>query len=192
MSEVKPRATRARVRNGALAVSLFGALSAFAWFVHGHYPISEWLFWRYAAYWAYSALFAVASFSSGLAILHWAQIRLPLLERLAIAFAIGVFAFQLAMFLVGVFQAYSFAAFLAVPAALAAWGAPVLVPLAVRTFRVGSAVERRVEFRRSPRRRLWTLLAAGFGCAGLAMLYFTILTPDNVQFDARWKQMALA
>jgi hypothetical protein len=31
-----------------------------------------------------------------------------------------------------------------------------------------------------------------FGVLGLGMIYFTLMTPHNVQFDSRWKHMALA
>jgi len=36
------------------------------------------------------------------------------------------------------------------------------------------------------------LLAIGFGFVALLAVYFLILSPENVQFDSRWKHLALA
>lgn len=37
-----------------------------------------------------------------------------------------------------------------------------------------------------------SLLAVGFGLLVFAMIYFAMLSPENVQFDSRWKHMSLA
>ncbi|HEX9619895.1 MAG TPA: hypothetical protein VF989_07165, partial [Polyangiaceae bacterium] len=54
------------------------------------------------------------------------------------------------------------------------------------------AVQRKREFQRSPELRAFAFAVVAFGCGGLLMLWFLVLTPDNVQFDSRWKHMALA
>src|SRR5690606_23373510 len=51
---------------------------------------------------------------------------------------------------------------------------------------------RRVVERRPPRVTPFRLLVFAFGFLAFGMVYFLVLTPENVQFDSRWKHMALA
>lgn len=179
-------------RGVALGLASLVGLALFAVLVNRHYPIENWLFFRYATYTFYSALFAVACLSTGLASLRLSRVELPLFERVVVAFSLGVFEFEFLMFLLGMAQAYNTITFYLVPALLVAAGATDLSRLFSRFSRAARGVLRKSEFYRTPQRRAFTFAVVAFGCAGLVMLWFLVLTPDNVQFDARWKHMALA
>ncbi len=188
---VPPAAPRpgllARLRGVATALLLLAGLVVFALVVHRHYPIQKWLFWRYAGYWLAALVFATLAYGLGhLALTKLVLRRLPLLEHAIVSFALGVFGFELAMFVVGAAQGFRKPAFFLVPAALLA---VVARPLWKHAGYVRRVLERK--------RRRAPLLGAGLvplllGVAGLAMVYFLVLTPENIQFDARWKHMGLA
>jgi hypothetical protein len=176
------------LRRLGLTAALLAAIVIFAVSVDRHYPIREWLFWRYAAYWVATLVLLVSCLSVGHLMLHrLVRLRLRLDVHLLFALALGVFAFYLAMFAGGLLHLYGWAFALLLPAALLASG---IVPL-VRHVR--PRVRRLVRLARArdgvgP----WRVLAALFGLAGLAMVYFVILTPDNVAYDARWYHLSIA
>jgi hypothetical protein len=177
-----------RFRDRGAALLLLGALAVFASVVSQHYPITEWLFWRYASYWLCSAACAAASFGLGALTLRKFGVRgLPTLELLSLSFAIGLFEFELAMFLAGACHLYRPALFFVLPAGLLLVGSEELQ----RLFRRLTQRERLLRRRARPF-GLVGLLAIGFGFIGLCAVYFLILSPENVQFDARWKHLALA
>ena len=173
----------ARAAFAGLVLAL--GIALFAWVGNEHYPIEQWLFWHYAGYWLAVAAWGVACLSSGAVLLERVfRVRLPLLEHLLIAFTLGLFAFNWLMFVLGVFGAYQRASFYFAPLLLFFAGVQSLVPLLSRV--------RALFRRRPPRLTPFTLLALGFGLLGLAMVYFLVLTPENIQFDSRWKHIALA
>ncbi|HEX9621292.1 MAG TPA: hypothetical protein VF989_14210, partial [Polyangiaceae bacterium] len=104
-------------RGLALALVSVAGLGLFALFVNEHYPIEEWLFFRYATYAFYSLFFAAACLAAGLFSLRLCRVGLPALERVVVAFSLGVFQFELSMFLLGVVQAYNTVTFYLLPAA---------------------------------------------------------------------------
>jgi len=170
MTSSENRSKLHTMQNLALLVILLGGFAFFSAFVNQHYPIEEWLFFRYATYWAYSLFFALSALSVGLFTLRVARVGLPFVERLVVAFAVGVFEFELLMFVFGVFQAYNTVTFFVAPLLLLTSGAPEMLRLFRRAFRLSASVERRPEFWRSPKRRAVSLLAVALGCAGLFML----------------------
>ncbi len=176
-----------RVRSAGVAVALAAALVLFGAVGHWHYPIQKWLFWRYAGYWLAVIVWAAVSFGLGhLALRRVYRVTLPLLEHVILAFALGVYGFELAMFGLGLCQGYRGPAFFALPLVL-------LGLVALPLFRFAKRLRRGLaRHARSCPRIGAGALAIAFGCLGLGMVYFNILTPDNIQFDARWKHMALA
>lgn len=190
MNDKQPiaRAWITRAREAALpAVLVLGGL-CFAWVVNAHYPIGRWLFFRYAGAWLASAAFAAACLSSGHAIVRRALGHtLPLAEHAAISFAAGVYVFFVAMTLAGLAGLLGPALFVALPLALIAVGAPSLLRSARR-------LARHLRYRRARavRPSPFALPILAFGLLGVGMVYFAILTPENVAFDARWQHLALA
>ena len=180
-------------RSIAVTLVLLGGVFAIGRTGHHHYPIQNWLFWRYAGYWLGTLTLAAGWFGVGhLLVKRVFRVRFPLHAHLAISFSLGVFCYQVLLWGLGAAHAYHPITFFAVPilpAALVAW--PV--------WRDARKLWRRLRARRpeiapslGPRPLGLGLLALLFGMGGLLMVYFSILTPDNIQFDSRWKHMALA
>jgi hypothetical protein len=168
-----------------VAGAILAAAAYFGYQLHRHYPIQQWLFWHYAAIWACTLAFGVASLSAGLVLLDRVfRLRFSVLEHGAVAFALGVLAFEWCLFLLGAAQAYKKPIFFLLPFGLITFGFDQLRAYFRRARRL---------FQRAPRKpSLRRVICIGFGCAGMLMVYFTILTPENVQFDSLWKHMALA
>ena len=59
-----------RGRDWGLAAVLLVATAFFLAFVQRHYPIGEWLFWRYATCWAACFVWSAACFSAEYSILR--------------------------------------------------------------------------------------------------------------------------
>lgn len=169
-------------------MALLGGLWYFVGVVDEHYPIEKWLFWRYAGYWLACAAFSLACLSTGHLIVRGLLGRsLPVVEHLMTSFATGVFAFFIAMFVFGALGLYKPSLFFMLPLAMIAAGGQPLYAYARR------AVRRwRIHRREAPPRPLWHFAVIAFGLIGVGMIYFLILTPENAQFDARWKHLALA
>jgi hypothetical protein len=152
--------------------------------VDRHVPVRHWLFWRYASYWVAALVWAASCFSAGdFVVARVRGRRLPMLEHLATALPIGVLAFELVMFVVGSFGGYSPVVFFLVPAALLALGGR-------GTFRWLRRALRHVR-----RARPWSVLdtlGVAFGALALLLVYVAVMSPENVQFDALWKHIAIA
>jgi len=169
----------------ALAV---GGIALFASFVDRIYPVGEWLFWHYACYWLCSLVVAAAAFGMGVRTLRLLGVRgLSTFELLSLSFAIGLFEFELCMFLTGLLHLYRTWLFFALP----------LLLITVNVNELHALWRRLVQRRRLLGRRARPLGAVGllgvaFGFTALLAVYFLILSPENVQFDSRWKHLALA
>ncbi|AKT37124.1 hypothetical protein [Chondromyces crocatus] len=177
-----------RARWVLLPLLILGAAVFFGNFVHGFYPIQRWLFWRYAAYWVLCAFWSAACVSAGhLTITRVLRRELPIVEQLVTSFAVGLFEFFLAMSLAGALHLYHPALFFTLPLIFIAAGFEPLRRYLTRAYR-----HLRHARRRAPPAPLWTWGFLLYGLLGAAMVYFLILTPDNIQFDSRWKHLALA
>lgn len=186
--ESRTRERWEHARQILLPVLLLGAAAFFATFVHRFYPIQQWLFWRYAGYWLLCGFWSAACVSAGHLTLKLVIGRpLPIVEQLVTSFAIGVFEFAFLMSVAGLLKLYGPVLFVLLPLVLLGAG---FLPLRRYLKRVIRHV--RHEGRRSPPPPAWTYAVLAFGLLGACMVYFVILTPDNVQFDARWKHLALA
>ncbi len=164
---------------------LVGALVVFARIVDEHYPIDEWLFWRFAAYWVCSAAWLVGVLGVGqLTVTRLFRLELPLHETTVIAVAVGLFEFELAMLGVGALHGFQPATFGLVPLVFLAGGYRGAQSLFARF--------RALFERRRPTLGALELAAVAFGLLVFALIYFAMLTPENVQFDSRWKHMSLA
>ena len=171
-----------------IPVLLLLSTLGFAQFYGRFYPVEEWLFWRYAGYWVACLFWSAGCVSSGYALVR--RLRgtpLPFAETLCLSFAAGVVLFYLAMNVLGAVHGLHGPAFFALPLGMIAIGARPL-------WRFVRRYVRHVRYRASDRQAPSLLHTAIwiFGLAVLAMIYFKILTPENVQFDARWQHLALA
>lgn len=182
---LRSRLLRVLHRTG-LSISLLGGVYIFASQVDPHYPIGDWLFWSYLEYWLLGGVFTLACWSAGDAFVRRALSSLPLAERVVGSLAAGLLVFFLGMFFGGLFGLYGRWFFVALPLAmLVAGGRPFLRLLRRGSRHVAGA------FRRWPPTPMgW--IASLFGLVGLGMVYFLVLTPDNVSYDARWYHLPIA
>lgn len=158
--------------------------AALLWFSEPWYPISRWLLWHYLAVILLTLVAGVAMLSLGDLLLRRVfRLSLPTHERIALALMLGLFGFELGMFMLGMVQAYDRTTFVAYPLLLCALGIPQWRSVCRRFVRLT-----RVGPRLLPRQ----LVFIAFGVGALALIYFALLTPYNVQYDARWKHMPLA
>lgn len=173
---------------GWILLALGGvAVALLAWLANPHYPIREWLFWHYAGAWIATLVWAFGCGAVGHAILV-GVLRRPFepLRQLAIAWALGIFAFGLSVFVLALGQQLKPAAFFLLPAAFCLGAGPAFVRYLARVASEGSWPGER------SRLKAWQVVPILLGMLGLGFIYFLILTPDNVQFDARWKHLAFA
>ena len=189
MTTNSDRPQRHAIERAAIPVALAAAIAVFAVTLGRHERFADWLFFRYAGYWLLSLLFAAACFCSGHAVVM--RVRggwvLPLFEHVAVSFAAGLYAFFLGSMLGGLLGLYGHAFFAALPLALVASGGRPAVRYVRRAARhLGGA------WRRSRRAPPWALAVSAFGLLGLALVYFSILSPDNTAFDARWYHLGMA
>ena len=187
---VTPRSSGDRFRRAALGALLVAGFGFFLREVHQHYPIQRWLFWHYAGYWLGTFAFIAAALSLGHFLVGMLLGRAgsgALLERLALALPLGVLALGLLLFVGGALRLYGPIFFFALPALSIALGGPGLLRWARRVRRHWTARRRQ-----APPTPLWTWFAIAAGCFGLLLVYIPVLTPENVQFDSRWKHMGLA
>ncbi len=167
-----------------VSLALLLGLAFFANTVNEHYAIENWLFPRYAVYWLCCLVWLAGSLGTGyLTLTRVFRVNFPVYEATIAALVLGLLEFETAMLVVGALQRFGTAAFFAVPLAFVLVGAQSLLALIRRFIELGRR-----------RRPLGVLgfVSLIFGIFGLAMLYFVILTPENVQFDSRWKHLSLA
>lgn len=172
---------------GVLLACLAG-LIVYSRVTQTHYPIGRWLLWTYLRAWLFASLWAAGCLSTGHALLTRLLRRtLPLREHFVFAFALGVLASYLLIFLAGVLHLYTTAFFLLLPAVQLALGARP-------TLRTSRRLLRHVRARKLHARRLgWHYLpSVAFGLLAFALAYFVTLTPENVSYDAAWYHMANA
>ncbi|HET9955757.1 MAG TPA: hypothetical protein VFQ61_14685, partial [Polyangiaceae bacterium] len=179
----------ARFRGQALTVALLLATAGIWWTVNRHFPLPHWLLWGVLASWLASALWLASCAAVGWLVVQRLARDLGWLERLVIAIPLGVLTFAWCTFLLGLAGGLGRAAFFLLPALF-------LLTLATSTARRDlkrAYRHRRALFEHAPvlRSRL-ALAAIAFGTIGLLLTYVPILTPENIQHDARWYHLPIA
>jgi hypothetical protein len=178
--------TLRKARSVGLVATLLAATTLFAVVLDRHYPIAQWLFWRYAwcllaaLFWAGSCLslgYAVLSFYLGSSV-SW-------VDRLSLGFALGVLAFALSLFAIGLFHGLTAFTFYALPLAFLAVGAP-------RMLRDLGHELRRRGVGGAPPRSAGSLAIVLVGLLGIGICYFQILSPETFSFDARLYHIPIA
>ncbi len=164
-----------------LCIVLTACIGSFVAIVNPHYPIQTWLCWHYMGFWLACALWAASCASAGYFLLGKLAVRgEPGHDLLELAFPLGVFAFQLAIFLLGLVHLLRGPMFFLLP----------LVFLASGATRLTRVIEQR--YRRAQRFSHRDVLVLLFGIAGVACLYFQILSPETFGHDARQYHLPIA
>ncbi|MCA9619012.1 MAG: glycosyltransferase family 39 protein [Myxococcales bacterium] len=156
--------------------------------VHEHYPVQKWLFWRYLEAWSWTLVFGLAALSLGGLIGRWLIPHLPLRERLIHETALGVVAFFLLFFAGGVLDLLGPWFSVSLAFGSIALGARPLWRRGRRAFHHLRALRDRPR----PPRPWWHGVAVVYGVVSLAFIYYTILSPQNAAFDARFYHLAIA
>src|SRR3954469_13566417 len=173
------------IRDKGLVAIIVGAIVFFAAFTHRFYAVQDWLFWRFAAYWIVDLLWAGACLSFGHAVLGRVFCgTLPKSEQLTLGLALGVLAFGMAVFVVGLAHGLDAVTFFLLPAAFWAVG--------FRGLRADlRRLRRRLRLGPSVTLPVWTLPVLALGLIGIGALYIQILSPEAFSFDARWYHMPI-
>lgn len=172
--------TREQVRNIVLCVALVAAIGYFLQVVDAHCAVRNWLCWRFLGYWVLVTIWGASCLSGGTFLLrHLQPPRSRVSSEFALAFPLGVFAFAMGMFLLGLLNSLNTVTFAALPAALLLLGANDLYD----TIRLRIREAQGVTIRSLP--------FFGFGLLGIGLLYFQILTPQTLGHDARWYHIPL-
>lgn len=170
-----------RIRNTLLTLALGGAVALLVAVVSAHYPIQRWLFWRYLAYWVLALGWAASCLGFGAWLLDRLRVASgSMTSHAALAFPLGVFAFQTAMFVLGLAGLLGKVNFILLPVAFALPGLAHLrqFALAIRGWQ--------------PPRTVFQLGVLLFGIGGLGLIYFQILSPEAFHWDARWYHLTIA
>jgi hypothetical protein len=186
-TERKRTQVPSRTARRAATALLLGGIVVLALALHRHEPLQHWLFFRYARAVLLAATFSLTCLVAG----HAALLRvlgrtLPFEEHVSLAFALGVLAFFLTSFAFGIVGLYGPAFFFGGPA--------LLLALGVRPFLATLARVRRRWGKWDHGLRLDALraLCLLYGAVGVLYVWFTILTPQNASFDARWYHLPIA
>ena len=161
---------------------LVGALAFLIGVANWHYALNTWLAWRYLWVGGLAVFWALSCLSCGTFLL--AKLGVQLEDRAteaALAFPLGVVAFEVAMFLLGLAGLLNVVTFVLLPIAFALLGRHKVFD-AVRTLRATI----------KPPSTFLQLGVVLFGAAGVAFLYFLILSPETIHWDARWYHLPIA
>ena len=180
----------ARARSGLVFGGLAAAIGLVVHSVDAFYPVQDWLFVRYATYGLLSAYFGVGCLVLGHALLRVALGRvLPVREQFAVSLPLGLLAYFTIAFVAGLLGLFGTPFFVATPLLMLAFGARSSLRYArrlVRHVRYARRVSRGVH------RTATQMLVTTLGMASLGLIYFSIMSPLNASYDARWYHIPLA
>ena len=172
-----------------LATVTCGAALGLGWFANARVPLTTWLLWPYAGFWAATLLWLLCCVSVGHAALRLLPaLRLRFRQRLLFDLALGVLILREGLFLLGLFGLLRSPFFYLYPLALGAIGFPGLARDLARARRHFRAARARAH--RPPSLLLGAAFA--FGTLAFAVVYLSIMVPENAAFDARSYHLPIA
>ncbi|HHH27079.1 MAG TPA: hypothetical protein ENK57_01850 [Polyangiaceae bacterium] len=177
-------------RGLAITIAAVVAMAIFLVVVHEHYPLQHWLVWRYLLAWLWGLGFVLSCAGLG------ARLAGPLLdeappglrERLVLELAVGVVGFFTLLVVGGLAGVFGPVLSVVVMAFGIGVGLPVFRPRARRVFWHGRALIAR----HGRPRPWWHAVGVAAAGVGIGLIYFSILSPNNAAFDARFYHLAIA
>lgn len=166
-----------------MAAVVGGALIFYT--INAQYPLRQWLLFRVLGYWLLTLYWGAGCLAVGLSIvLRVAPRQYRLSDAVFIGFALGVLAFAIAVFSVGLAGRLGTPFFVLAPLFFVVLGFPSL------------ALVVRGRHALNPFRGLrpsWVDIGAiAIAFSGLLAVYLPLLTPHNIQHDARWYHLPIA
>ena len=175
----------ASIRSAALPIVSAAGTVAILVTYNAHFPVREWLVWRIAGYWLLTLYFGAGCAALGIFFVERiAPRQYRPVEGMILGFAVGVVLFGAAVLLAGLAGGLGTPFFVLAPGAFLVAGRRALVRTVSRA--VARARARRAGF------STLELVALVLGVTGLIAVYVPILTPHNVQHDARWYHLPIA
>jgi len=175
------RRWRARLLTTMQSLALLAGIIIFLAVVNQHYAIGRWLFWHYLGVSVLSGIWVAACASVGCLLASRFKIATctkP--EDLVLAFPLGVLAFELSIFVIGLAGLLSSLTFFLLPVVFLFSGAGRLRDIFAGWRRL------------PPARNAVELAVIVFGVVGIGLLYFQILSPAPFSWDARWYHLPIA
>jgi len=187
---MKQDASDDRLQNGLVGLGLLAACWIILRSVHRYYPIQHWLLFHYVGYWMLALYFILGCAVAGFGLLRVTLGRvLPIREMVALSAPLGVLIYFLWAFLVGWAGLYGTWFFLLTPLILLGVGFLPARRTALRLLRhVRAAQPRALERPRA----FWVFPVLACAIIGVFWVYFSILSPNNAGYDARWYHLPLA
>ncbi len=170
-----------KLKPALLALTLGLGAAGLLLAVHLQYPIGDWLIWRYLAYFLACGVWAVACLGFGARLLDsFCITSFAADQRWVLGFALGVFAFGMAMLVLGLLGLWSGWIFPLLPL--------VFLGLGRRELRGATSALKCATFPNA----VTAIGVVGAGVVGILLVYLPILSPGNLGYDARWYHLALA
>lgn len=181
---VRSAAANESVRAAYVLLFSLAGVALYASVLDRTYAVGDWLFWHLAAIAAWLVLFSVSSLSFGQFVLVRVLkvVDTSALESAALAIAVGVVGFVLAMYAGGALGLYNAQFAIALPIGLFTVGALEGLRLLGRL---------RAEMARARYGRL-SLAAIAFGVLCLGVLYLGLMTPESLNYDATWSHLKVS
>ena len=177
------RAVAERVRSWLVPVAVLAGLWGFAHFLQPDFPIERWIFWRYLWYWLVSLVWLASCFSLGHAVIKRVlRSPLPVLEQVAMNFAVGLLGFFLLMFVGGLAHLYGPVFFVALPVVMLASGALPVYRYLRRLKRGLALAHARKPLGFFP----GNMLLWGLGAIALFLFYLPVIVPSHIAYDSSW------
>lgn len=180
---------RPRLQGLLLCLLLVVGLVGVGAILNATYAVEQWLFPRYLRAWAFALLFNLASFVAGWRLLQFFSAAPPrLLERVVLSHAMGVLAFYLAMFTVGMLGWYGPSLFWTLPILLLGLGLPAIASEILRLRGKRARLLRQATLPQSRTELLCVVVIA----VGLVAIYAQIVAPINICYDGEWYHLPIA
>ena len=172
----------------AVALLCVGACVLYAGILNDVLQFDRWIVWSIAPLWLYNAVLFLSFIIGGMPLAKLLRLKCPPADYLLFSMALGLIEFYLGMYLLGTLRLFNLTGAIALSVVLLASGAHLFVLFLRREYTARS--ERNFSLRDGG--PLLSVLMVGAGAIGLALVYFPLLTPAPLNYDAVWCHLTVA